>query len=88
MPVGQYRKRPLEIEAIQWDGTRECMAEVLAWSGGAVVAWADEGSLRLMISTLEGDMVPKVGDWVIKGIAHEYYFCASDVFDKSYEPVL
>lgn len=39
------------------------------------------------INTLEGEMVGKAGDWLIKGIAGEYYPCADEVFRATYEEV-
>ena len=41
----------------------------------------------LLIPTLEGEMRADVGDWIIRGIAGEYYPCKPDIFADSYEPV-
>lgn len=42
--------------------------------------------LVLKIKTLEGDMRVNEGDWVIKGLRGEFYSCAPDIFEKTYEP--
>ena len=43
---------------------------------------------RLTISTLEGDMQADYGDWIIKGIAGEFYPCKPDIFEQTYEEVV
>lgn len=32
-PVETYRKRPLTIETMLWDGTPQCAAQIRAWAG-------------------------------------------------------
>lgn len=39
----------------------------------------------LAISTLEGEMRANIGDWVIRGVAGEFYPCRHDIFQKTYE---
>ena len=39
----------------------------------------------LPIPTLEGTMVARIGDYIIKGINSEFYPCKPDIFEKSYE---
>lgn len=39
------------------------------------------------IETLEGTMHANAGDWLIRGIAGEYYPCKDDIFQRTYEPV-
>lgn len=79
----RYRKRPVTVDAIRFDGTnaRE-IADLLDWE------WADGDEIcdTLVIETLEGDMTANIGDWIIKGVAGEGYPCRDDVFQLSYEP--
>jgi hypothetical protein len=84
--MAKYRKLPVEIEAVQWNGW-------WALSYDDVEAMAQNGprtiSLRggeLFISTLEGEMRADVGDWIIKGVNGEIYPCKPDIFAKTYEP--
>jgi hypothetical protein len=84
--MARYRKLPVEIEAVQWNGW-------WALSYDDVEAMAQNGprtiSLRggeLFISTLEGEMRADVGDWIIKGVNGEIYPCKPDIFAKTYEP--
>jgi len=51
--------------------------------------WIGEGTAGplLIISTLEGDHEVGLGDYVIKGIAGEFYPCKPDIFALTYEEV-
>lgn len=40
------------------------------------------------ITALEGDMVARVGDWIITGVKGERYPCKDDIFRATYEAVL
>ena len=39
----------------------------------------------IVIPTLEGDMVAVPSDYIIKGVAGEFYPCKEDIFHKTYE---
>ncbi|MFF9309907.1 hypothetical protein ACF1BS_03260 [Streptomyces sp. NPDC014748] len=39
------------------------------------------------IHTLEGEMRATDGDWIIKGVAGEFYPCRDDIFRATYEAV-
>lgn len=39
-----------------------------------------------IINTLEGEMACRSGDYVIKGVAGEFYPCKPDIFAATYEP--
>lgn len=41
--------------------------------------------IALKINTLEGQMIAKAGDWIIKGVAGEFYPCKPEIFDQTYE---
>lgn len=85
MPVLRYRKLPVEIEAVQFDGAnvRE-IAEFLGYNPYARNEQAWDG---LVVRTLEGNMRVSVGDYVIKGIQGEFYPCKPDIFETTYRPV-
>lgn len=83
MPI--YRKKPVEIEARQIDTQdHDGLCDLVAWSGGRAIGWNDH---VIAIDTLEGTMEGGHGDWIIKGVAGEFYFCKPDIFDESYEAV-
>jgi len=39
------------------------------------------------IDTLEGFMTANVGDWIILGVAGEFYPCRNDIFEAIYEEI-
>jgi len=80
----QYRKKPVVIEAWQWDGSATSTQRP-EWLRGADVV-ADHFEQVLRISTLEGVMTATAGDWIIKGVKGELYPCKPDIFAATYEP--
>ena len=84
-----FRKKPVTIQAIQWDGSVES-GEKIAALLPAVSLHAEKDDPRpprLAIVTLEGVMTARVGDWIIQGVAGEVYPCKADIFTATYEPV-
>jgi hypothetical protein len=83
----RYRKKPVEVEAIQFTGSN-CIA-VLAFMGDreAVYNLDIHTTDNPVIHTLEGQLTASPGDWVIRGINGEYYPCKPDIFAATYEPV-
>ena len=81
-----YRKKPIEIEAVQWRGEDNCQ-EVFTFVGMEHPEDETDHS-AIFIDTLEGLMRADVGDWIIKGVKGEFYPCKPDIFEATYEPVL
>lgn len=77
--VTKYRKKPVIIEAIQWNGKN--LTEIDNFVGGSI---SIKGT-SLVIHTLEGDMEASINDYIIKGVNGEFYPCKPDIFDKTYE---
>lgn len=46
-----------------------------------------QGPGELYIKTLEGDHHASVGDYIIRGVAGEFYPCKPDIFARTYEAV-
>ena len=87
--MAKFRKKPVVIEAVQWNGRSlqdaidfERKNQLPNWSVGG-----RDGKTGIIIHTLEGDHLAEQGDWIIKGIQGEFYPCKPDIFDKTYEPV-
>lgn len=86
-----FRKKPVEIEAFQWDGSDEQAQSLLEW----MRRYAQECQFisipgmthSISIVTLEGVMYALAGDWIIRGVVNEFYPCKPDVFEQTYEPV-
>ena len=71
------------IEAIQFTG--ENKDEVAKFVGKSFMQWICHPEIG--ISTLEGDMIAKPNDWIIKGVKGEFYPCKPDIFEATYEKV-
>lgn len=92
----KFRKKPIVIDAIQWTGKnhRE-MYNFLEGTDGVVEQPTGKNfdinfSLvagGLVIKTLEGQHIASIGDWIIKGVANEFYPCKPDIFEATYESV-
>ncbi len=82
----KYRKKPVIIEAIQWNGIN---LEEIKWFMKEQFkdVSVSEISFGLQIPTLEGTMTVSLGDYIIRGVNGEYYPCKPDIFQKTYEEV-
>lgn len=93
--VQKFRKKPVVIEAIQWDNLNykevsEFVGITLApdlESETAYLAGKAAPIFSLSIPTLEGKMKAMPNDWIIKGVNGEFYPCKPDIFEKTYESV-
>jgi len=100
----RYRKKPVEIEAVQlrWDNWNEmCVfADVGEMSDGkpqgcyvdstgkATEQPTDgDPEIGMRIPTLEGVMLARENDWVIRGVQGELYPCKPDIFAATYDEV-
>jgi len=80
----KFRKKPVVIEAVQYNGDSVSADAVMDMIGTMGVKNSPDG---LYIATLEGTMKASRGDWIIKGVAGEFYPCKPDIFEQTYEPV-
>ena len=87
----KYRKKPVEIEAIVWNG--ENIDEVRAFCGHnahfhyTYTSFENQPQINLVLVTLEGEMQTKPGYYIVKGVEGEVYPCRADIFAKTYEAV-
>ena len=100
--MAKYRKKPVIVEAVKsadycHRGKKRC----IEFLEGKVIDLSnpitddkfydycnivsDNGGIT--IHTLEGNMLAKDGDYIIKGVNGEFYPCKPDVFEKTYETV-
>lgn len=86
----KFRKKPIVIEAMQWTG--ENAAELWEFNPKMEFEWIPmmppvrpEATHNAKIKTLEGVMTAMVGDWIIKGVAGEFYLCKPEIFAATYE---
>jgi hypothetical protein len=96
--MAKYRKKPVVIEAFQYDGDlkdRDGSWYVPAWAVEAyekgVMYYSSESCgappCELFIETLEGIHHVSIGDYVIQGVNGELYPCKPDIFEKTYESI-
>lgn len=91
--VNKFRKKPVEVEAVRWDGTTTAAGPIVEWinrNGGIAVYGGrspvvDGGYIEVI--TLEGQMRAIARDWIIRGVQGEFYPCKPDIFEATYEPV-
>ena len=87
--VKKYRKKPIVVEAVQWNGVNR--GEIESFCGYENVEFKIEIlkdstlGMQLIIKTLEGDTVANRGDYIINGICDEFYSCKEEIFEKTYE---
>lgn len=99
--MSKFRKKPVEVEARQYDGANA--AEIVEWikSEGGLASFSEwRPTLRsatgvqiehahashIKIHTLEGEMIAHHRDWIIQGVKGEFYPCRQDIFEQTYEP--
>lgn len=75
----KYRKKPIEIDARKV--TKKRVKFIAKWCRSVAHS---EG---ITIYTLEGRMLARFGDWIIRGVNGEFYPCKPDIFEKTYERV-
>ena len=94
--MAKFRKKPVVIEAVQYDGTPRSGADICDWVRKLVgTRWpfiVRSGTFGLQFRTLEtreGEwLTADAGDWIICGGKGEFYPCKPDVFAATYELVL
>lgn len=95
---GDYRKKPVVIDAVQWTGTNhremfdfltdyQCTDQYMSAEGKNfyIDHWKVPGGL--VIKTLEGEHLANIGDYIIRGVHGEFYPCKPDIFRETYEKV-
>jgi hypothetical protein len=80
----KYRKKAVEIDAMQWDGHLFELVDAFGTSDLPIGLFPIPA---LTIRTLEGDMRCEIGDYIIRGVKGEFYPCKPDIFNMTYELV-
>ena len=90
--MSKFRKKPVVIEAVQFVSGKPGVVTDFLGASGQNLKWQRvwDGGVDLIeihIHTLEGEMIARPGDWIIRGVKGEYYPCKPDIFEQTYEPV-
>ena len=88
----KYRKKPVVIDAVVWDGKRKTVKAIKSLTSNPAVLRVEgwfEGQPEpfLEIETLEGVMRANLGDYIIRGVKGELYPCKPDIFRATYAKV-
>jgi hypothetical protein len=86
----RWRKKPVVIDAIRWTGSNPAALRAFAGSHFGTVDPEDRGEnpeqTAQVFDVLHSTWVSVFeGQWVIRGIAGEFYPIADDVFRATYE---
>ncbi|MFJ6566257.1 hypothetical protein ACIQNU_02465 [Streptomyces sp. NPDC091292] len=82
----RYRKKPIPVEARQVPPSSDGRPglDLAAWCGGSVSGTYAEP--KIFVPTLEGELVARVGDWIVKGTRGEFWPVKGSIFAETYEP--
>ena len=88
----KFVKQPVTVEAMRWDGSVDGAHPIIEWilghAGNARCllpgAWDHMESAYIQIATPEGRVLVFPGDYVIRGVAGEFYPCKPDIFRRTY----
>jgi hypothetical protein len=83
----RFRKKPIIIEAVQFNGSNCFVVAAFMGLGDLTGNNVLHSTDTPVIHTLEGDLTASPGDWIIKGVNGEFYPCKPDIFDKLYDPI-
>jgi hypothetical protein len=84
--VRRYVKKPITVEAVQFGAEEITTDELWKWvtNHGGDIHYSPENK-TLEIKTLEGRMLARPGDWIIRGVLGEFYPCKDEIFRATYE---
>lgn len=92
----RFRKKPVEVDAVQWTGTNAQEVNLFARGGAGFDVLSDEDrgncndpqATAMVYDVLHSTWVlVRDGDWLIKGVKGEFYPCRDSVFRETYEAV-
>jgi hypothetical protein len=85
-----FRKKPVVVQAVQFDGTYENaieISELIGVDSYASMERSPNGIARINIKTLEGRIYAIKDDWIIRGTQGEFYPCKPAPFADTFEEV-
>ena len=87
----KYKKKPVVIEAFQFyvDEMPDWFVDYIN-SGKVILKNCHKevyspSEAYCIINTLEGEMMARGKDYIIKGVQGEFYPCKPDIFETTYE---
>lgn len=96
MTTARYRKKPVEVEAIQWQGLGLGTGDVIDFAGTHPDPDSGEETLtfvplaypapQLWVAANQAWVTVEPGEWLIRD-ARGVYPCKPDIFEQTYELV-
>jgi len=83
-----YRKKPVHVKAKKLTD-RASMLDIVEWIGDSHHSHIQHPpeAYAVRIQTLEGTMTARIGDYVVRGVAGEFYPVKPKIFSATYEAV-
>lgn len=79
----KFKRKPEEIEAMQWTG--ENIDKIKCFANGHVVQSID--SSWLLVTSAMGNQCLVKDDWIIRGREGNFSLCKPSVFEQIYEAI-
>ena len=85
----KFRKKPVVIEAVQFDGTIQMAMTLHKQYGDTPITDPDTDAYlgAVIVETLAGGVVVSKDDWILTGVKNERYPCKPDIFEATYDEV-
>ncbi len=90
----RFRKKPVEVEAVQWTGNNEADLATFTDNRFAALSAEDRANCDDLAATAQVFdvlhstwVLVQTGDWIIRGVSGEFYPCRDEVFQQTYEAV-
>lgn len=80
--IKKYKRLPCVVSAVMWTG--ENYHEVIEFCEGHARV-SSSGSI--VLDTLEGTVITKPLDYIVRGVDNEFYPCKKHVFEQIYQEV-
>ena len=85
----KYKKKPIVIEAVQFDGNFRCLEVFDEYEiRDFIVKLDNQKNICIQIPTLEGVMTATKGDYIIRepfpSGDRQFYPCKPDIFEATY----
>lgn len=82
----KFRKKPIVVEAIQWNGKAESTIDVVAFIGTGNLGISTQNGVKEMIVEVDGGVMKVIEkDWIVKDLNGRIYSCRPDIFAKTYD---
>ena len=85
LDIRRWRKRPVEIQAVQFDGTMKQGEQIAEWSHGKATPEFNGGEVVLHVETLNGLTTAYSSDYIIRGPQGDFYPSTAGVFNTNNE---